>query len=61
MRAVRCWCDELVAAEDDEQLVTALRDHLVEAHPDEPRSDEEVEARVESDAYDPPDRPPWAY
>jgi hypothetical protein len=61
MRVVRCWCDELVAAEDDEQLVAALRDHVVEAHPDEPRSDEEVEARVGSDAYDPPDRPPWAY
>ena len=61
MRAVRCWCDELVAAEDDEQLVAALRDHIVGAHPDEPRSDEKVEARVKSDAYDPPDRPPWAY
>ena len=61
MRAVRCWCDELVAAEDDEQLVAALRDHVAEAHPDEPRPDGEVETRVKSDAYDPPDRPPWAY
>jgi hypothetical protein len=61
MRVVRCWCDELVAAEDDEQLVAALRDHVVEAHPDEPRSDEETQERVKSEAYDPPDRPPWAY
>ena len=42
MRVVRCWCDELVAADDDEQLVVALRDHVVETHPDEPRSDEEI-------------------
>jgi hypothetical protein len=61
MRAVRCWCNELVAADDDERLVVALRDHVAETHPDEPLSDEDVRARVESDAYDPPDRPPWAY
>ena len=61
MRAVRCWCDELVAADDDEQLVAELRHHVAEAHPDEPRSDEDVQARVESNASDPPDRPPWAY
>ena len=61
MRVVRCWCEELVAARDDEQLCAALRDHIAEAHPDERRSDEDVQARVESDAYEPPDRPPWAY
>jgi hypothetical protein len=61
MRVVRCWCDELVAAGDDEQLVVALRDHIAADHPDEPRPDEDVRTRVEAHAYDPPDRPPWAY
>jgi predicted small metal-binding protein len=61
MRAVTCWCGEFVAADDDEQLVAALREHIAEAHPDEPRSDESVQARVESNADDAPNRPPWAY
>ena len=61
MRAVRCWCEELVVAEDDEALVGALRDHAAEKHPDEERTEEDLRARVEAEAYDPPDRPPWAY
>jgi hypothetical protein len=61
VRAVRCWCEELVAAEDDEALVSALRDHVADAHPEEERNEEELRERVRAEAYNPPDRPPWAY
>jgi hypothetical protein len=61
VRAVRCWCEELVVAEDDDALVAFLRDHVAEAHPDDERSEDDVRARVRAEAYDPPDRPPWAY
>ena len=61
MRAVRCWCEELVVAEDDDQLVTALGDHVAESHADDERSEADIRAKIEADAYDPPDRPPWAY
>ncbi|HEY7196769.1 MAG TPA: hypothetical protein VH306_06265 [Gaiellaceae bacterium] len=61
MRAVRCWCEELVVAEDDEALVTALTAHVDESHPDDARTDDERRALVEAEAYEPPDRPPWAY
>jgi hypothetical protein len=61
VRAVRCWCDELVVADDDEALVAALRGHVAEAHSDQDRSDDELRERVRAEAYEPPDRPPWAY
>lgn len=61
MRAVRCWCDELLAADDDERLVEVLRDHVSEEHPDEPRTDDELRERVASEGDEPPDKPPWAY
>jgi len=61
VRAVRCWCEELVVADDDEALVAALRDHLAEEHADEDICDDDVKARVHAEAYDPPERPPWAY
>jgi hypothetical protein len=61
MRAVRCWCEELIVAHDDEALADTLREHVAEMHPEDGRGDEEIRARVEAEAYDPPDRPPWAY
>lgn len=61
MRAVRCWCEELVAGEDDERLAEALREHVAKAHPDDERSDDEIRERIEAEAYEPPDRPGWAY
>ena len=61
MRAVRCWCDELVAAEDDERLVEVLRDHVVDAHPNEERTDDELRERVVAQAQEPAEKPPWAY
>jgi hypothetical protein len=50
-----------VVAEDDEALVTALTAHVDESHPDDARTDDERRALVEAEAYEPPDRPPWAY
>jgi hypothetical protein len=61
VRAVRCWCEELVVAPDDEALVAALGGHVAEAHADDERSEDDIRARVASEAYEPPDRPPWAY
>jgi hypothetical protein len=61
VRAVRCWCDELVVADDDEALAAELARHAQEAHPDDVRSDGEVEAWIAERAEEPPDRPPWAY
>lgn len=61
MRAVRCWCEELVVAEDDERLVAALGEHVDGHHPEEERSAEEVRERVRAEGYEPPDRPPWVY
>jgi predicted small metal-binding protein len=61
VRAVRCWCEELIVADDDEALLPALREHVAEKHPDEERSEDDLRAHVEAKAYDPPDRPPWAY
>ena len=61
VRAVRCWCDELVVADDDATLVRELGIHVAEQHPEEPRSDDEVRERVAAQAEDAPDRPPWAY
>ena len=61
MRAVRCWCGELVVADDDAALARELDAHVREEHPDEPRTDEAVSRRVAEQAEEPPDRPPWAY
>jgi hypothetical protein len=61
MRAVRCWCGELVVADDDAALAGELGVHVRDEHPEEPRTDDELRARVAKHAEEPPDRPPWAY
>lgn len=61
MRAVRCWCGELVVADDDAGLVRELGAHVGEEHPGEARSEDELRERVATGAEEPPDRPPWAY
>ena len=61
MRAVRCWCGELVVADDDAALAGELGVHVPDEHPEEPRTDEELRGRVAQHAEEPPDRPPWAY
>jgi len=61
MRAVDCWCGQLVQGEDEEALVGRLREHVREAHRGE-RDDDAVRARVQERAYEPPTGdPPWAY
>ena len=60
MRAVRCWCEELVVSDDDEALGRELAAHVREAHPGEPRGEDEIRERVAAEAEDAPDRPPWA-
>jgi hypothetical protein len=58
---VRCWCEELVVSDDDAALVRELSAHVVDQHPDEPRSTKEIRTRIEEEGEDAPDRPPWAY
>jgi hypothetical protein len=58
---VRCWCGELVVADDDGALVRELGAHAEETHPDDVRPREELEAHVAAEGEEPPDRPPWAY
>lgn len=48
-------------APNDEALVAALGKHVAEQHADDARSEDDIGARVASEAYEPPDRPPWAY
>jgi predicted small metal-binding protein len=62
VRAVDCWCGQVLQGEDDDELGRRLREHLEEAHPDELRSDEDVRSRVAERGYEPPTgEPPWAY
>jgi len=61
MRAVDCWCGQLVQGEGDEELVRALAQHDAEAHDGE-HGEEGARERVSSRAYEPPTGdPPWAY
>lgn len=61
MRAVDCWCGKLVQAEEDEELMLRLAEHVREVHGGE-RDEEAVRARVRERSYEPPTgEPPWAY
>jgi hypothetical protein len=52
MRVVECnICGELVSAADDEELVTALRRHVDEAHAGADVDDARLRAVVEESAY----------
>jgi predicted small metal-binding protein len=61
VRAVRCWCEELVVSDDDAGLVRELAEHAREAHPEDERDEKAVRERVAELAEDAPNRPPWAY
>ena len=61
VRAVRCWCEELVVADDDAALVRELAEHAREMHPEDARGDDAVREHVAERAEDAPNRPPWAY
>jgi predicted small metal-binding protein len=61
MRAVDCWCGQLIQGEDEEELARRLAEHVGEAHAGE-RDEAEIRERVTSRAYEPPTGdPPWAY
>jgi hypothetical protein len=61
MRAVDCWCGQLIQGEDDEQLVQLLAEHDADAHAGE-HDEEAVRDRVKKRGYEPPTGdPPWAY
>jgi hypothetical protein len=62
VRAVDCWCGQIVQAEDNERLVRALGEHVREEHPDEGYGEAQVRERAAQQAYEPPTGdPPWAY
>ncbi|MBA2616090.1 MAG: hypothetical protein H0U90_10030 [Actinobacteria bacterium] len=61
MRAVRCWCGELIVSDDDGALARELAAHAREAHPDDERGEDEIREHIAATAEDAPDRPPWAY
>lgn len=61
MRAVDCWCGQLVQGEDEQQLLARLRAHVAEAHAGE-HDEDAVRERVRRASYEPPTGdPPWAY
>lgn len=52
----------MVQGADDEELARRLREHVDEAHADEPRSEDDVRSRIAERGYEPPTgEPPWAY
>jgi predicted small metal-binding protein len=62
VRAVDCWCGQVVQGEDDEELARRLREHLDEAHAEERRPEDDVRHRIVERGYEPPTgEPPWAY
>ena len=52
MRALDCPCGHRLEADDDEQLFRLAREHVDTEHPEMQRTDEEIRARIASDAYD---------
>jgi predicted small metal-binding protein len=52
MRTIECnTCGELITANDDEELLGRLKDHLAEEH-DESVDDDELQQTIDRDAYD---------
>lgn len=61
MRAVDCWCGQMLQGGDDEELVRTLAMHDADAHGGE-HGEEAARERVASRGYEPPTGdPPWAY
>ncbi len=51
-RAISCACGHDVTAANDEGLVSQLRQHLTDDHPDLKVPDEQLQAQVAADARD---------
>ena len=52
MRVIDCQCGTTLQAANDEDLVSAVREHVNEEHPDMDLSDEQVQEMVAEQAYD---------
>ena len=52
MRCIYCPCGHRLDGSDDEELFRLARHHVEAHHPDMQRSDEQLRARVATDAYD---------
>jgi hypothetical protein len=52
MLAIECPCGHHLEAPDREALFHAAREHIARDHPDMQRTDEQIRARVDADAYE---------
>ncbi len=52
MRVIDCQCGTTLKAANDEDLVTVVRDHVNEEHPELDLTDEQLQEMVAEQAYD---------
>jgi predicted small metal-binding protein len=52
VRVIDCECGSTIKAASDDELVTELREHMQEDHPDDETSDEQLSELVADRAYD---------
>jgi predicted small metal-binding protein len=52
MLAIDCPCGHRLEAPDRDALVTAAREHIERDHPEMERSDDQIRARIEAEAYE---------
>jgi hypothetical protein len=52
MLAIDCPCGHRLEAPDRDALFAAAREHIDLDHPEMERSDEQIWARIEADAYE---------
>jgi hypothetical protein len=52
MLAIDCPCGHRLEAPDRDALFAAAREHIERDHPEMERSDDEIRARIEADAYE---------
>ena len=52
MRVLDCDCGQTLQAANDDDLITQVREHVDESHPDMEMTDEQVRELVANRAYD---------
>ena len=52
MRVIDCECGSTIKAASDDELVTELRQHMQEDHPEDGTGDEQLSQLVADRAYD---------
>jgi hypothetical protein len=52
MLAIDCPCGHRLEAPDRDALFAAAREHIERDHPEMERSDDQIRARIEADAYE---------